>query len=55
MKPTVTAVRLNPGWREILDELAARDGCSVSDMIRRALIREYRLPIRVGETVEAPS
>lgn len=41
-----TFIRLDPGWKEILSEIAEQDGCSLSDVIRKALIREYRLPLK---------
>lgn len=42
MKPTF--VKLEPRHKEILKGIAQRDGCTISDVIRRALIREYHLP-----------
>ncbi|MGH8525968.1 MAG: hypothetical protein ACREXY_17730 [Gammaproteobacteria bacterium] len=39
-----TFVRLNAAHREILQRQATAEGCSLSDLIRRAVIVQYKLP-----------
>lgn len=38
-------VRLTEAQDQALHELAAEEGCSVSDLVRRAVIRHFSLPI----------
>src|SRR4051812_46685869 len=38
-------VRLSEGQDDALHELASSEGCSVSDLIRRAVIHQFDLPL----------